>query len=91
MLCLELLRAPPPRRLRGIEPLDAVAASVASRRQQSLHTGIGEGSIHSIGRRPVDHGAGEQAGHRIYAVGASRVQKTTVLIHVREGAGGDGT
>ena len=27
MLCLELLRTPSPRRLRGIEPLDAVAAA----------------------------------------------------------------
>ena len=86
MLCLTLaapyaVAAAPPRNC-------AVAAATRPEDSSPLYTGKleGEGTMHSIRRCPVDDGEGDQVGHRIYAVDASRRQQSLYT-----GAGGDGT
>ena len=76
MLCLMLaapyaVAAAPPRNC-------AVAAATRPEDSSPLYTGKleGEGTIHSIRRCPVDDGEGDQVGHRIYAVDASRRQQS---------------
>ena len=66
----------------------AVAAATRPEDSSPLYTGKleGEGTIHSIRRCPVDDGEGDQVGHRIYAVDASRRQQSLYTCgKVREG------
>ena len=86
MLCLTLaapyaVAAAPPRNC-------AVAAATRPEDSSPLYTGKleGEGTMHSIRRCPVDDGEGDQVGHRIYAVDASRRQQSLYTCgKVREG------
>ena len=86
MLCLTL--ATPIRRRRGASKELRRRRCDASEDSSPLYTGKlkGEGTIHSIRRCPVDDGEGDQVGHRIYAVDASRRQQSLYTCgKVREG------
>ena len=80
MLCLTLVATP---YAVAAAPSTPSPPRAAARPEDNspIHTGIDEGTIHSIRCSPVDDGAGEQVGQRIYAVDASRRQQS---LHVRE-------